>query len=195
MKESEDKEQSPCCGGSDCCSPEDNQGSGRGNRWKKIIFSAVILLACAVTAYSFLGRKSTAANAGCCPTGSSMTEGAAKAGLDEALTGASFAYVVLPDAGETVPARISMALDSVSAGLAAKEKSGLRILTISSEDPAYIMAINNFSVDEYPAILALGQGCNRILTPGEMNSSSMIKIFRTSMMAISACSPGGTGIK
>jgi hypothetical protein len=191
MKENEDKGQSSCCEGSNCCSPEANPGSGRGNRWKMIIFSAVILLACAVTAYSLLGKQTIASNSSCCPPGSGMAEGAAKAGLDEVLAGASFAFVALPNAGEPVPAQISMALDSVAVGLAANEKSGLRILTISSEDPAYIMAINNFNVNEYPALLALGQGCNRILTKSEMNSSSMIKIFRTSMVAVSACSPGG----
>jgi hypothetical protein len=124
-----------------------------------------------------------------------MNEGAAAAGLDETLTGASFAFIALPNGKEPLPPQISMVLDSVTAGLAANEKSGLRILNISSEDPAYIMAINNFNVNEYPAILALGQGCNRILTQGEMNSSSMIKIFRESMAAIPACGPGGIGIK
>ncbi len=195
MKENEDKAQPSCCAGSDCCPPIANPGRGRRNPWKAIIFGAIILLACAVTAFSFLGKKSDATGSSCCPPGSSLSEGAAKAGLDEALTGASFAFVALPNSGEPLPAQISMALDSVSAGLAADEKTGLRILTLSSEDPAYIMAINNFNVNDYPALLALGQGYNRILTPDEMNCGSMTKIFRSGMAAASACSPEGTGTK
>lgn len=199
MSDEQNKEQSSCCQGSACCSPAASAGSGRGNRWKMVIFSGVILLAYAVTAYSLLGRRSTATGSDCCPTDSVASvavtgEVVTADGLHEMLSGATLALVVFPRFGDSLSPDIGAAINSVRTEIGA-DSTGLRTLTLYPDNPAYIVAINNYDINEYPAILALGNNISRVLTQSAINKNTMLDLYRQSKAASSSCCPTGKATK
>jgi len=198
MNDEENKGQSPCCQGGDCCSQAEAPRNKRGNRWKALIFAAVILLACAVSAYSLFRQRPAAVGSGCCPPGSAASSGIGKGataeGLGEMLAGANLALIVFPRTGDSLPPYIGAALDSVKAEIGI-DKPGLQLLTLYRENPAYIVAINQYNIDEYPAVLALGNNCNRVLTQSAINRDLMLDLYRQSAAAGPACCPTGNTAK
>lgn len=60
----------PCCEGSGCCAPESGKVPSQNAPWKTIVFTAVIVLAAGVAAYSLFWRSPDATSTACCPPGS-----------------------------------------------------------------------------------------------------------------------------
>jgi hypothetical protein len=200
MNDDKNNEQAGCsCQGSNCCQPESPVKSGK-KLWKTLVFTAIVLSACAVAAYSLFWNKPTAASPSCCSSGSASSAaginyGTIIPGMDELLTGASFAFIIFPRLHEQLPTHMTAVIDSVKSELSGKDL-GFRMLTVNPEDPVYIVAINNFNINEYPAILALGPNCKRVLTASDLSLESLLTIYRKSKAASSACCPpAGSGTK
>ena len=195
MKENEDVGQSPCCEGSDCCSQTISLGNRRGNWWKTLIFSAVILLACAITAYSLFRQRPAAAGSSCCATGSAESIGIGEAatveGLGDMVTGANLALIVFPRQGDSLSVNITATIDSLKSEIGT-DSTGLRTITLYPDNPSYIVAINHYDINEYPAVLALGNNVSRVLTQTSINKNLILDLYRKSKAGSACCPTGNT---
>jgi len=189
MKDDERNNQSPCCGGSDCCKPTATDGGDKGNRWGTLIFTIVLLLAGAVAAYSLFLRKNDAVSSGCCPGGLSGAAACVAAptitGFDQRLTWTDFSFVVFLRPGDKLPQGVSDALAAASDEIGAK---GTRpqTRTLLPEDPAFARAVDQYQITTFPTVLVLGTTSSVVLTLGDVSKDSIMNLYALSSAAVPA---------
>ena len=186
----------PCCEDRTCCSVSNSGAQGRNRAWQTGVFAVVILLAIAVTAYSLFWRGGgDTGGSSCCPGGSeacATTAGSLPtiAGLNESLAGLEFALVILPGLEEELPQSFTEAAAAATTKLKA---SGVRmsVFTLRPDDSVFKTAVNQFEVTAFPAVLALGQFNNVILTQGRITEEAILKAYQQDLAKIPACYPLG----
>ena len=196
MKDDERNDQSPCCGGSDCCKPTATNGGDQGSRWGTLIFTVVLLLAGAVAAYSLFLRKDDAVSSGCCPSGSAGTAACAPSptitGFDQRLTWTEFSFVIFLRPGDELPQGVSDVLAAASDEIGAKETRP-QTRTLHPEDPAFAKAVDQYQITTFPAVLVLGTASSAVLTVGDVSKDSIMNLYALNAAAVSAGSASGQG--
>ena len=188
MNEKQNGGQSPCCEGSDCCQSS-GSGAGRGNnRWKTLVFTAVILLAGAVTAYSLFWRDQGAVNSPCCPTASAgcatpCGKVTAIAGFDDQLEGADFALAVFLPAGCEFPQRAGDAIHAVMTDLEAKGTQ-VQMLYLTPADSAFAAAADRYKITSCPTVLVHTKSGSTVLAQAEISADTILSIYTLSRIAI-----------
>jgi len=194
----EGNSQSPCCENSNCCSSTSGDCGNRSSRWKSVIFTAVIIMASAVAAYSLFWRDQGSAPSACCPTGSSVSAIAVAeynsiAGLDATLAGSESALVVLLHIGDVLSERDSAAISDVRAAMALKG-SQVPVWTFKFGDPAFLEAINRFNVTKFPAVLVRGKYGTVVLYRDNIQKDTILSIFEQKSATL-VPNPSGSGTR
>lgn len=189
MKDDEKDNQSPCCGDSDCCKPTAADGGKRGNRWGTLIFTAVLLMAGAVAAYSLFLRKSDAVGSGCCPGGSSGAAACVTTptinGFDQRLTWTDFSFVIFLRPGDELPQGVSDVLAAASNEIGAKEIRP-QTRTLLPDDPAFATAVDQYQITIFPAVLVLGTAGSAVLTMEDVSKDSIMNLYTLDATAVQA---------
>jgi hypothetical protein len=180
--------QSPCCEGSDCCQPSGSGEGRRNKRWKTLVFTAVILLAGAVTAYSLFWRDRGAVNSSCCPPGSAECATpcvvvAPMPGFDDRLAGADFSLTVLLPAGCEFPQQAGDAIHAVITDLEAKGTQ-VRMLYLTPADSAFAAAADRCKITSCPTVLVQTKSGSTVLAQAGISKDSILSIYTLSRNAI-----------
>ena len=189
--------ESPCCGGGDCCQPGGGGEGKRSNRWRTLVFTAVILLAGVVTAYSLFWRNRGEVSSSCCATASA---GCATpcgtvtpiAGLDDRLEGADFAIAVFLPAGCAFPQHVADVIHGVITDLGANG-THVRMLYFSPADAAFAKAADRYKITSCPTILVSTKTDKAVLAQEAISRDSILNIYKRSQKADQTAPTSATG--
>ena len=192
MTDRDENSQPDCCEGGDCSctstSDSGNSGSGR----KIAVFSAVILLAGAVAAYSLIWRSGDNPS-GCVPGSAACAASCAGLsaipGLEQELAGYDFALVILPSPENGLTRDIASTVSAANIAINAKGTKARR-LTIHPYDSMFATVADQFKVAEFPAVLALGKTSSVVLTQGGIHEDTILNVYSQNATSPSAtCAP------
>lgn len=150
-----------CCGPGECCSDAD-QKNNKG--FKTVIFTAVIVLAIGVTAYSLFFKSADAGKVGCVPGAvpEPLENLSAIPELNDMLGDLDFAFVIISDSDIEIPGEISGTVESAMSEIKLKnEKAG--VVFLKPGNPGYDTIADEYTITGFPAVLALGRYGHRLL--------------------------------
>lgn len=188
MDDQQSDGQSPCCEGADCCPRSGSREGKRSNRWKTLVFTTVILLAGAVTAYSLFWRDRGAGSSSCCGTASAGCAtpcGAVTpiAGFDEQLEGTDFALAVFLPAGCEFPQRAGEVVHEVITELEAKG-AHVQVLYLSPADSTFAKAADRYKITGCPTVLVHTKGGNAVLAQDGISKDAILSIYEQSRIVV-----------
>lgn len=188
MSDDDRKDQSPCCGDSDCCKPTSTDGSRQKSHWRTVIFTFVLLLASAVAAYSLFLREQSTADAGCCPSGTTTTAACCPTPAISApaqnLTWTDFSFVVILRADDELPRNVTDILAAASDEIGARAIRP-QTVTLRPDDPAFEATVMQYQITKFPAILVLGKSSAVTLTTDDISRDSLMSLYATNAIASS----------
>lgn len=169
-----------CCDDGQCCSPTPGEGH-TPTRWKTLIFSGVILLACAVAAYSLFWRSDKTPASACCPPGSAAAAACGEAvtnpGFDHAAAPVGLSLVVLTNTGEALSNEKLAIIGEVRASLESHD-SQLQFETLESADTAFQKLVNQYGITAFPAVIVKGQDKILVLREDRISADTILSVFK-----------------
>lgn len=175
-----DKDNQPgCCDGGQCCSSTPTDTGPGSARWKTLIFTAVLLLAGAVAAYSLFWRT-PATPASCCPPGSAAASACGEAQsspeFDHTTAPAGLSLLVLLHESDALS---SDKMATISEVRAVVESHGeqLQVETVRSSDSAFAHLADQYRISAFPAIVVTGHNGVLILGNDQMRADTILSVF------------------
>lgn len=195
MNEDEKDNQRSCCGDSHCCPPTAVGTGGQKGRWRTIVFTVVILLACAAMAYSLFVRDNSDAASGCCPGGApamaiGIEDDRPTATLNETLAGSDPALVVLLHIGDILSEQEVATIGDVKTAIESRGGQ-IRVWTLAFGDPAFLEALDRFKVTAFPAILVHGGNGTVVIHREEIRKDTILSILQQESAAVRSDALGG----
>lgn len=180
MVDKGNSDQSGCCEGGECCTPGPG-GSGRfSSRWKTLVFTVVILLACGVAAYSLFRRGNNAASTSCCPPGSPEAAACGQAtgniGFDHEAAPVGLSVTAL-FSGEVL--LTSEQLNTIGDLRAAVECHGeqMQFQSLQPTDSAYRGLVEQHQVASFPTFVVTGREGALVLSGDQFNIDTVEVVF------------------
>lgn len=196
MDDNDNVNQSGCCDDGHCCPPTPGGESRRPGRWKTLIFSGVILLACAVAAYSLYWRSDKTAASACCPPGSPAAaacgQTATNTGFDHAAARVGLSLVVLTKTGEALSREKLAIIGGVRASLESHDAQ-LHFETIESADTAFLKLVNQHRITTFPTVIVSGQDEVLVLSESQVSADTILSVFKPTPVATAPDSASKSG--
>jgi hypothetical protein len=171
----------PCCDGGDCCSTPSS-----GGRLKTFLFTAIIVLAVGVGAYSlFLREPEQVAGCGpgsscgpvssCVPT-SPITSIRASVSLDDQLKGLDCAVLIFLRDGDKLSREQDDAVSSAIAVLKEKEIN-VEVATVPQSDPQFEAGLERFGISRMPSVVVLSNSGSGVRDFDNISYDAIMDIF------------------
>ena len=179
------EENRDCCGSGDCCSDTD---SNKTSGFKTIAFTAVIVLAIGVTAYSLFFKSADAGKAGCDPATviAPLESLSVIPELNNMLGDLDFAMVVISDSETVIAGEITEAVESaLTEAKLTTEKAG--VIFLKSRDTGYDMVVDEYTITAFPAVLALGRYGDRLLIRSGISIETLMLAHKLTASAPAPC--------
>lgn len=190
MNDHKSDDQSPCCGGSDCCQTGESSQGKRKTRLKTFVFTAVLLLAGVVTIYSLFGRYPSAASALCCPPGSGACAAACVVvaplpGLVDQSVEADITLAVFLPAGCEFPQYAAEAIHEVITDLEAR-RTRVQMQYVTPADSEYAKMADRYMITSCPTILVSTLSGTVVLSQKGISKDSILSIYEQSQKSITS---------
>ncbi len=169
-----------CCEGGQCCSPTPGGDTRKPDRWKSLMFSGVILLACAVAAYSLFWRSPDAATSACCPPGSAAAVACGSSAVipvfDHSMAPAGLSLYLLLSATDSLSQQ-QFAVISEVRGAVESKGSRLELETLRPSDGFFPAMVSGHGITSFPAFLVFGQRDSLTLSLTSFRSDTILSVF------------------
>ena len=185
-----------CCEGGQCCSPTPTDAGRKSRRWKTLIFTAVLLLAGGVAAYSLFWRT-PATPAACCPPGSAAAaacgESATDPGYDHTAAPTGLSLVVLLHVGDALSSEQMAAISDVRTAVETQGDQ-LQFQTLRFGDPDFLKVADQYGIAKFPALVVTGQSRFLVLGNDQVRADTILSAFerKASSTSPDSASPSGS---
>ncbi len=189
MDDTDKVNQSGCCEGGQCCPPGQVRDKGKSARWKTLAFTAVVLLACGVTAYSLFWRGDSAATTSCCPPGSPAAaacgQTAANPGFDHEAAPVGLCLTALLSGEESLSSEQLTAIGDLRAAAESRGEQ-LQFELLQPADSEYQKLVELNRVVSLPAFVIRGQEGILVLSGDQFGIDTVKKVFNAATLLPSA---------
>lgn len=181
MDDQSNNNQPGCCEDGQCCPPGQGRVGRFLSRWRTLVFTVVILLACGVAAYSVFWRGDNAASTSCCPPGSpeaaACGQAADKSGFDHESAPVGLCVTAL-FSGEV--SLSSEQLNTIGDLRAAVESHSAQFQfeSLQSADSAYRRIAEQNKVVSFPAFVITGQEGVLVLSADQFGIDTVKVVFK-----------------
>ena len=197
LEKDKKKEEESCCADSSCCSssqPEEQSADGcvpsshlRGrknslsSKIKNILFVIVILAAVGVAAMSLLKKNrvesevktknrtdtNTASQKLCGSTLDSLIS------LNKVAADKDFVFILLPGRKTEETGKAADIIEQTSE-LISQKGTRMAKFTLETDSPDYQKLVSHYNINEFPAVLAMGKGCDPEIITGKITKQKLL---------------------